>query len=217
MNQWNTIRRTFRTLYPDSGPSGPAAVYSVEYWRDRILDVIYRSVALLGGIACVPSVYLSIVEKIWWLAAFNTLGYAWFVWAAFFRQISFAIRATMLLIFIYFLGVALLIKLGPFAAGSIWLFTFPVMTSLLFGLRPAVAALAVNAVTVICFGAALMAGWLTIAFMPINMADKWWIISANFLLLDTVATLSIAVLLGGLKTALEKQQETTTFSGRKAP
>jgi signal transduction histidine kinase/ActR/RegA family two-component response regulator len=208
MSYWNTIRRTFRTLYPESNPSGQITARSVEYWRDRILDVIYRSVALLGGVAYLPSVYLSVVEKIWWLAAFNTIGYAWFVWATFFRRISFAVRASLLLAFIYVLGVALLIKLGPFAAGSIWLFTFPVMTSLLFGLRPAIGALAVNALTVICFGAALMADWLTIAFMPINMADKWWVISANFLLLDTVATLSIAVLLRGLKTALEKQQQT---------
>ena len=208
MSYWNTIRRTFRTLYPESGPSEPATAHSVDYWRNRILDVIYRSVALLGGIAYIPSVYLSIVEKIWWLAVFNTVGYAWFVWAAFFRRISFSVRASLLLIYIYVLGVALLIKLGPFAAGSIWLFTFPVMTSLLFGLRPAVGALAVNTVTVICFGAALMADRLSIAFMPINMADKWWVISANFLLLDTVATLSIAVLLRGLKTALEKQQQT---------
>jgi signal transduction histidine kinase len=165
-------------------------------------------VALLGGVAYLPSVYLSIVEKIWWLAAFNTIGYAWFVWATFFRRISFAVRAGLLLAFIYILGVALLIKLGPFAAGSIWLFTFPVMTSLLFGLRPAMGALAVNALTVICFGIGLMAGWLAIELMPINMADKWWVISANFLLLDTVATLSIAVLLRGLKSALEKQQQT---------
>ncbi len=208
MNHWNTIRQTFRTLYPESDQTGSTTDHSVAYWRDRILDVIYRSVALLGGLAYVPSVYLSIIEKIWWLAAFNTIGYAWFVWATFFRRVSFAVRAGLLLTFIYILGVALLIKLGPFAAGSIWLFTFPVMTSLLFGLRPAVGALAVNAVTVICFGAALMADWLAIAFMPINMADKWWVISANFLLLDTVATLSIAVLLRGLKTALEKQQQT---------
>jgi signal transduction histidine kinase/uncharacterized membrane-anchored protein YhcB (DUF1043 family) len=208
MRHWNTIRRTFQTLYPESNPSGQTTVHSVEYWRDRILDVIYRSVALLGGVAYLPSVYLSVVEKIWWLAAFNTVGYVWFVWATFFRRISFAVRASVLLAFIYTLGVALLIKLGPFAAGSIWLFTFPVMTSLLFGLRPAVGALAVNALTVICFGVGLMGGWLAIEFMPINMADKWWVISANFLLLDTVATLSIAVLLRGLKTALEKQQQT---------
>jgi len=177
-------------------------------WRERILDVIYRAVAILGGIACIPSVYLAVVEKIWWLAIVDTLGYAWFVWAAFSRRITFVQRAVMLLAFIYLLGVALLIKLGPFAAGSIWLFAFPIMASLLFGLRPAMIALAINALTVICFGLALGSQTVTIAYMPPNMADKWWVISANFLLLDTVVTLSIAVLLRGLKTTLVKQQET---------
>jgi signal transduction histidine kinase/uncharacterized membrane-anchored protein YhcB (DUF1043 family) len=199
------LARALQTLYP--GPEEQTTASSAAYWRDRILDVIYRTVALLGGICYVPSVYLAVVEKIWWLAVFNTVGYAWFVCAALSRRVSFAARAGMLLVFIYFLGVALLIQLGPFAAGPIWLFAFPIMTSLLFGLRPAIGALALNALTVTCFGLALMSQQLTIAFVPLNMADKWWVISVNFLLLDTVATLSIGVLLRGLKAALEKQQE----------
>ena len=204
----DSIARVLSTLYPRGEPQEPTAANSIMYWRERIIDVIYRAVALLGAIAYLPSVYLSIVEKIWWLAVFDTLGYAWFVWATLARRVAFTLRAGMLLAFIYFLGVALLIRLGPFAAGPIWLFAFPIMTSLLFGLRPAMVSLAINAATVICFGIALLTGHLTIAFIPSNMADKWWVISANFLLLDTVVTLSIAVLLRGLKTVLEKQQET---------
>jgi signal transduction histidine kinase/CheY-like chemotaxis protein len=207
----DSIEKVLRILYPQGEPHGQTADGSIMYWRGRILDVIYRAVALLGAIAYVPSVYLSVVEKIWWLAAFNTLGYAWFVWAAIVRRVSFILRACMLLAFIYFLGVALLVRLGPFAAGSIWLFAFPIMTSLLFGLKPAMVSLAINAATVICFGITLLTGHISIAFTPPNMADKWWVISANFLLLDTVATLSIAVLLRGLKTALEKQLETGRF------
>jgi signal transduction histidine kinase/CheY-like chemotaxis protein len=208
MTLWNTFIRNVRALHPDGELSGYPPGHSVEYWRDRILDVIYRTTALLGGIAYLPSVFLAFVEGIWWLVAFNTIGYAWFVWAAFSRRLTFTLKAVLLLTFFYVLGVALLIKLGPFAAGPIWLFAFPVMTSLLFGLRPAIGTLALNALTVICFGLTLRAGWLEIAFMPANMAHKWWVISANFLLLDTVVTLSIAVLLRGLKTALEKQQQT---------
>jgi signal transduction histidine kinase len=177
------------------------------YWRDRILDVIYRSVALLGGIAYIPSVYLSVVEGLWWLVIFNTLGYVWFLWAAFSRQVSSPVRSRMLLAFIYILGVALIVKLGPFGAGPIWLFAFPVMTSLLFGLRPAVAALLLNTLTLTVFGIVLVGRDLSIGFMPPNMADKWWVISANFILLDTVVTLSIGVLLRGLNAALEQQRE----------
>ncbi|MGD9330629.1 MAG: response regulator [Desulfobacterales bacterium] len=209
MKLLETIHQSLRGPYGESDPTGVATAHSLEYWRRRILDVIYRSVAILGAVAYIPSVYLSVAEKIWWLAIFNTVGYAWFIWAAFSRRSSFAIQAGILLAFIYILGVALLIQLGPFAAGPIWLFAFPVMTSLLFGLRPAVGALVVNAITVVCFGAALMSGHLAIAFMPPNMAIKWWVISANFLLLDTVVTLSIAALLRGLKAALDNQRQTS--------
>jgi signal transduction histidine kinase len=204
----DSIAKILGSLYPQGETRETTAANSIMYWRVRILDVIYRAVALLGAIAYFPSVYLSIVEKIWWLAIFDTLGYVWFVWATLARRVSFTLRAGMLLAFIYFLGVALLLRLGPFAAGPIWLFAFPIMTSLLFGLRPAIVSLAINAATVICFGIALLTGSVTIAFIPSNMADKWWVISANFLVLDTVATLSIAVLLRGLKTVLEKQQAT---------
>jgi len=206
MNLGKTFRKRLSLLAVEKGPKESAAGDSVAYWRDRIIDVIYRTVAILGGIAYLPSVYLSVVEEIWWLALFNTVGYAWFVWGAFSKRITFAIRAAMLLGFIYILGLALLIQLGPFAAGPIWLFTFPVMTSLLFGLRPAVGALTLNAVTVALFGLALMADWITLQSLPYNMVHKWWVISANFLLLDTVVTLSIAVLLRGLKSLLKQQQ-----------
>lgn len=208
MTYGHKIIPKIQSLYAGGASPGHQPAHSVEYWRDRILDIIYRSTAILGWIAYLPSVYLAFIEGIWWLVAFNTIGYAWFVWAAFTRHLSFKVKAVLLLAFFYGIGVALLIQLGPFAAGSIWLFAFPVMTGLLFGLRPAMGALAINAMTVICFGIALTAGWVVIDFMPANMADKWWVISANFLLLDTVATLSIAVLLRGLKTALEKQRQT---------
>lgn len=208
MTLWMTIRENMRALYSESGRPVPTTGDSVAYWRDRIIDVIYRTVALLGGIAYLPSVYLSLVERIWWLVIFDTVGYAWFIWAAFSKRITFVVRAAILLGFIYILGLALLVQLGPFAAGPIWLFAFPVMTSLLFGLRPAVGALALNATTVIVFGVALMAEWVTLQSLPHNMVNKWWVISANFLLLDTVVTLSIAVLLRGLKSLLKQQQET---------
>jgi signal transduction histidine kinase/CheY-like chemotaxis protein len=114
----------------------------------------------------------------------------------------------VLLGFIYVLGVALLMQLGPFAAGLHWLFAFPVMTSLLFGLRPAIYTLAINAITVIVLGFVWAQGWLTMDYMPPNMIRKWIVISVNFLLLDTVVTLSIAVLLRGLRSALHQQHET---------
>jgi signal transduction histidine kinase/CheY-like chemotaxis protein len=200
------FQRQLNTLYRKAVHTTQAPPFSLAYWRERILGVIYLTVATLGGVAYLPSVYLSIREAIWWLAAFNTAGYAWFLWAAFSRRVTFKARAVVLLLFIYILGVSLLLRLGPFAAGPIWLFVFPVMAGLLFGMQSALVCLLVNGLTVVGFGIMLATGSHAIDFMPPNMEAKWWVISANFLLLDTVATLSLAVLLRGLKSALDEQQ-----------
>ncbi|MGD8241985.1 MAG: ATP-binding protein [Desulfobacterales bacterium] len=201
-----TIHRHLKRLYRNAIHPMEAQPLSLQYWRERILGVIYLSVAGLGGVAYLPSVYLSLKEQIWWLAIFNTLGYAWFLVAACFRRIGFKAKAAVLLLFIYALGVALLIQLGPFAAGPIWLFVFPVMAGLLFGMQTALICLVLNGLTVFGFGVLIALDIHALEFMPPNMVTKWWVIGANFLLLDMVATLSLAVLVRGLKNALDEQQ-----------
>ncbi len=181
--------------------------FSLQYWRERILGVIYLTVAVFGATAYLPSVYLSIREEIRWLAFFNTLGYAWFLYAAFTRRIAFKTKAAVLLLFIYVLGVTLILRLGPFAAGPFWLFIFPVMAGLLFGMQVSLVCLGLNALTVFGFGFLIAANPQTVDFTLPNMVAKWWVISANFILLDTVVTLSLAVLLRGLKKTLDRQHQ----------
>ena len=180
---------------------------SLQYWRERILGVIYLTVAVFGVTAYLPSVFLSLKEEIWWLAFFNTMGYAWFLCAAFTRRIAFKTKAAVLLLFIYVLGVTLIFRLGPFAAGPFWLFVFPVMAGLLFGMPVALVCLLLNALTVFGFGFVMATGQHAVEFMLPNMIAKWWVISANFILLDTVVTLSLAMLLRGLKKALDRQRQ----------
>ena len=189
-----------RATHPEHG-----SPLSLQYWRERILGVIYLTVAVFGVIAYLPSVFLSLKEEIWWLVFFNTLGYAWFICAAFSRRIPFKAKAAVLLFFIYVLGVTLVFRLGPFAAGSLWLFVFPVMAGLLFGMQVALICLLLNALTVFGFGLMIATGQHTVDFMPPNMIAKWWVISVNFIFLETLVTLSLAVLLRGLKKALDRQ------------
>ena len=179
---------------------------SLQYWRERILGVIYLTVAVFGVTAYLPSVFLSLKEEIWWLAFFNTLGYAWFLYAAFTRRISFKVKAAVLLLFIYILGVTLIFRLGPFAAGPFWLFVFPVMAGLLFGMHVALVCLLLNALTVFGFGLMIATSQHAVDFMPPNMIAKWWVICVNFLFLEMLVTLSLGVLLRGLKKALDRQQ-----------
>jgi signal transduction histidine kinase/ActR/RegA family two-component response regulator len=187
---------------PDPRPSGQ----SLAYWRERILNALYTAVAALGLVAYVPSVYLAFKEDLWSVAAADTLVYIALIagWRA--RRMPFGLRAGGFLVIVYGLGVFLLVLLGPFGAGPVWLFTFPIISGVMFGLRGAGLSLGLNALTLTVLGLLLAGGHLTNMPEAANIQAKWWVITANFMLLNAMAVLSLAVLVQGLKQSLEEQQ-----------
>jgi signal transduction histidine kinase/ActR/RegA family two-component response regulator len=102
--------------------------------------------------------------------------------------------------------VFLLIRLGPFGAGPVWLFAFPVMGGVLFGTRGGYLSLGLNAATLTGLGFLLAGGYLSNLPAVANMQAKWWVITVNFLLLNTMAVVSLSVLVQGLKQTLEDQR-----------
>ena len=92
----------------------------------------------------------------------------------------------------YFLGVGLLLGLGPFGAGYIWLFGASVMAGAMIGFRAAVAALGLNFLS--------LAGMYLLIVFDIppwvrdfdNAPRIWLVMISNFMLLDTLVTLATA-------------------------
>ena len=175
------------------------------YWRERILFYTILSGSVLGFIAYVPSIYLAFQDKLWWVIGIDTIVYGWAVSLLFLKRVGFIYRAVSLLIIVYTLGVLFIIYFGPYAGGPVWLFAFPVLTGVLLGFRPAILSLLINmmtlTVTVILFYQGVLS-WPS----PINLSiDKFVMISINFIFLNSVTTISLAVLVEGLKKSIEKE------------
>ncbi|MCG8337942.1 MAG: ATP-binding protein [Proteobacteria bacterium] len=178
----------------------------IRYWQDRILLVIILVSFTLGFFVYWPSVWLSIVVEKWSIAIVDTLVYTWVVFLGVKRSVPFAVRAYSMVFLFFALGVVLFAVVGPFGAGPIWLFFFPILAALLLGKQAAFAALSINLLTIGISG----------VFISLNLFDwgeaidwpmfLWLVIALNFLLLDTLAILAINTILNGLQTALEKQQ-----------
>jgi light-regulated signal transduction histidine kinase (bacteriophytochrome) len=91
-------------------------------------------------------------------------------------------------------------------ASQIYLMGFPVMAALLLGLRPALYALALNAVTL------LAVGYLANADIQIGLLEstpflKWVVITVNFIFVNALITLSIVLLLKGLEKTLARRKQ----------
>ncbi|SLM32471.1 putative Histidine kinase [Desulfamplus magnetovallimortis] len=188
-------------------PDESVANSGIRYWQEKNLLILLSLCFVFGTIVYIPSVALSIKEDLWIIAVADTLIYTYIIVLFFFKKLPYMVRASSLSLISYFLGMILLIVLGPFGGGPVWLFVFPVITVLLMTLREAVMALILNGISIFGIGALMMIynfeGWAKIAVV-VNPVEKWVVSSLNFMLLNTIVVFSAASVLKGLKLSLEQ-------------
>ena len=186
--------------------SAPAEPEVLHDWRHRILSTILFFVAVLGVLTAVPSIWLAARQGLWSVAWIDLAALIWVIALWKYRRLSYRLRAWNLLVLIYLLGTWFLFIVGP--VSQIYLMAFPVMAALLLGLRPALFALGVNALTLMTVGY-LGNTDLHVAGFETRPFVEWVVITLNFLFINTLITISCAVLLQQLERSLERQQVIT--------
>jgi signal transduction histidine kinase/ActR/RegA family two-component response regulator len=177
-------------------------------WREGMLRALLLTFSLAGMVAYVPGAVLNVRAGTLGLLAVETILYLVVLAAFFLPRLGFGPRALMMLGAVYTLGVGLLVVGGPFGTGALWLFSVPVLAGALLDLPAAVITLLLNLVTLaglwLAAGSPMMApaGWAS--FPPGTVP----ILIGNFVLLDTAAALSVALLVRRLEEALFEERTT---------
>ena len=186
--------------------SAPAEPEVLHDWRHRILSTILLFVAVLGTLTAIPGIWLATQQGLWSIAWIDLAALVWVLALWKYRGLSYRVRTWNLLALIYLLGVWFLFIVGP--VSQIYLMAFPVMAALLLGLRPALFALLVNAVTLMTVGY-LGNTDLHVPGFESRPFVEWVVITLNFLFINTIITISCAVLLQQLERSLERQRVIT--------
>jgi len=179
---------------------------SLTYWRVRILFTIIIAGLLIGLFALVPSVALVIKKKLWGLLLVDLVAWPFGISVLLSRRLKYEIRAAIALITFYLLGLVIIISVGPLSGGPIWLFTFAVLVGVLLGFKAAIMALSVNAITLTIIGWLINAGIFGHTFPFFNTMEAMIAAVANFMVLNTIAAISVAVLVKGLVSTYEKEK-----------
>jgi PAS domain S-box-containing protein len=199
---------------PAPPPEGPAS-RGLEYWRDRVLKAFYLTAVILGGLAYIPSMIHILARGHWFLAAVDTAALAWGVAALiWWRRIGFRIRAAVTMGAMYLLAVIILVNLGPYSGGPVWLFAFGVAAGLLLGLKAAVAAVVLSGLTLATLGVLLAGGVMAWPGVGPQTWLRWVVLSTNFLLLNALLAGSAAVLARGLSATLGQKKQALGRLGR---
>ena len=100
----------------------------------------------------------------------------------------------------------LLLIVGPFSAGPVWIFAFPVFAAVLSGFVFSLIALSINGATLVLFGILITYGRMKWDYAIIHPLEAWVVICLNFMFLNTVTALSITAVLKGLLVKIKQEK-----------
>ena len=206
----------WRRLWQQQGPpSSEAEEKGLLYWRERILSTFYLTGMLAGLVAYIPIVIVLISSKQYTLAGVDTLVVVWATVANIFRnRLPFGLRAAAALAIMFAVGLMVLVSRGLLSGGLLWLFAFASVSGVLLGLRAALGALVVNAITLTVVGLLAREGHLGWPWFQGESLVSWWILSLNFLVMNALVAVSVAVMARGLTASLTQEKRARSFLDR---
>jgi signal transduction histidine kinase len=173
-------------------------------WREQFLVSILRYALLCGAVVALPSLWSALRTGVPSVIVVDLSALGWLLVLWRMRTWPYAVRAWGFLLLIYAIGTWFLANVG--VVSLIYLAAFPVMASVLLGLRGAVLTLAMNGVTLMAVGS--LAGLSPQHLPGVEPVPlfRWFIITLNFLFVNSIITTAIALVLRRLEAALDRQR-----------
>lgn len=178
----------------------------LDHWRRRVFAWLLLAGLILGLFIYVPSVILVWGEGHYSLVLLDTLGYAVMAGVTLGRRLPFGLRAGLVAVLCYLLGVVLMVKIGPQSGAPVWMFMFPIVAGTMLGVGRGLAAVIVNLLTLGALTWVLATGGMPWSVGLDLSLQRWTVFCVNFLLLNAMAALAVAVLLRGLSSTLREER-----------
>lgn len=180
----------------------PARGTPIEAWRQRILAAVLLALVAFGLVAYVPSVLIAWSAGEYSVIALDTIVYVGVMALLLARQAPYALRAAGVLGFTALLAVFFLVRFGLSASGFEWLMAFPILASVLRGLRTGLWCVAASALVLAIIGLLIPTGvfpWADASPAGMPPSSLMWIVrSTSVLMLTLLTAISIGVLFDGL-------------------
>jgi PAS domain S-box-containing protein len=188
---------------------------SLMYWRERILSTMLACGLLLSPFVFPPTLIMIIKEGLWPLAVIDVAVLIVVICLFFSRRLSYSCRAACALFLMLAVGTGVLSTAGFISGGPAWLFGFAVMTALLLGLKVALISVMINLIILCACGYFIHSGPSTISVALFGSDERALTALVNFILLNAVAAVSVAVMVRGLEATTRRQQKSAELLHRK--
>ncbi len=170
----------------------------IEAWRRRVLAAVLAALTVLGSLAYVIGAGAAWWQKEYLVVMVDTVCLALILTITVKRRLPYALRASTLLAVPALLGTYLVFGFGFEGSGFAWLLGFPVLASVLLGLRRGVQALAITAGIFVGLGVLIPLNVMPWTAAMSNAMIMWWVSSSSVLSIAALLALSVGYLSDGL-------------------
>ncbi len=188
-------------------------IHDISYYRANILQNIFTGLVIIGTILFFASSYSMFQRQEWGLIAIYSVVYAGILVITFVKKIPYQLKGFVLLFLFYLLAFTGFAESGLSGDGRIFLISFIILATVLFGLRAGIITGVVAILTLTYFGVGMSSGFVDVPPVEIlansGYGIDWLTGSITFTLIATIFISAIVLTLSGLTSSLENLKKTT--------
>jgi hypothetical protein len=105
------------------------------YWRERIFNGILLAIFVFGTLAIFPNLIAALKARMYPIFILDSFIFLTVLAVVFVRKIGLTVKIYILIFSFYLLGIFLLVTMGPFGPGMIWIVCCSVLIALMLDFK----------------------------------------------------------------------------------
>jgi PAS domain S-box-containing protein len=191
--RFSAIIDQFKSFYVKNAPEAVLDPDAPNHWREKLVYVFVLAVLSMGLVVLVLGLPGNIENEYWLIQAAVAGGYLACLLIFLFPKTSFSWRACVIPAALYFIGMSIIMTVGPFLASREWLFSFSIMVAVLLGWPGAIASIVINLLTWVLIGVLLSIGFWDSLSLPPDALSYWRLIAMDLLFINICTTVIIMI------------------------
>ena len=210
MNMLNKIWFSYKNKITQNCTDDFVADTSLAYWQNRLFAASVVYIIPLSLVAIIPGIYIAYITELKWLIVSDIIAMLTILIVAFAPGLSVFVRKILFNSVLYLTSLALLIYLGSFGPGLLYLLGISIFIVLSLDKKYGYIAVGLNTVICIVVGVFIYYEIGTIEILSQYGLGTWIAVSTNLIFLSAVSAALIPILFEGLQTAIVKENKLRT-------
>lgn len=179
---------------------------SLQFWRDHLFSATIIYLLPIGLLGFIPGLYLAVIENLVYLVIADIIGIISLLVIAFLPGLPVYYRKLLFIIAFYNISLALLIYLGLYGPGMMFLVALTVFIVLILDRMYGILSVVLNTFICIFLAIAIHFSWWDTPLILFYDLQSWIAVSSNLLILSVLSVILIPRLFNGLQETIEEQQ-----------